>query len=299
MSWKTSTIDHDARIRMGLSMNDYVLLDHIYRTQTSPKYGGKNGGWCDMSFDVVSSFFGISKGGISGIFKKLTDDGFMEVSGKKRRTTEKWFSHYDNDVQKVNACSESEQVCSESEQHTILYKHKEINNPLPLSGELQARTGSSAAAQVQRKPPATWDAVLASRATPKLDGTVAPSPSGDIWERRLHVFDAVRRKYPGTKSGLLQEFNGFLRKCWKDKLDMDKELSQMPYAVLYQIKWRESKEQMEEFAAAWKNFSSWVNQCHWQADMDSWKSRAEWFSQLCPDDVKSKVEALKSILPCK
>jgi len=114
MSWKTSTIDHDARIRMGLSMNDYVLLDHIYKTQTSPKYGGKNGGWCDITLDVVSAFFGISKGGISGIFKKLADDGFMEVSGKKRRATEKWFSHYERDVQKVNACSESEQGCSES-----------------------------------------------------------------------------------------------------------------------------------------------------------------------------------------
>ncbi len=135
MSWKTSTIDHEARIRMGLSMNDYVLLDHIYKTQTSPKYGGKNGGWCDIAFDVISKFFGISKGGISGIMKKLADDGFLEIVGKKRRATEKWYSHYEGDVQKMNTCSESEQVCSESEQDTILYNNKSKNTPLPPEGE--------------------------------------------------------------------------------------------------------------------------------------------------------------------
>lgn len=150
-----------------------------------------------------------------------------------------------------------------------------------------------------RRPPTSWDAVLRLRATPALDGTVSPSPTGDAWERRMHVFDAVRKKYPGTKAGLLQEFNGFLKKCWKDKLDIDRELSQMPYAVLYQIKWREAKEQAEEFAAAWKNFPTWINQAHWQSDMDSWKSRAEWFNQMCSPETKARVEELKSILTCK
>ena len=181
-------------------------------------------------------------------------------------------------------------------------KEKSLTPPAP-KGELSVSLAGKGAARERgdgsRRPPTSWDAVLRLRATPSLDGTVSPSPTGDAWERRMHVFDAVRRKYPGTKAGLLQEFNGFLKKCWKDKLDLDRELAQMPYAVLYQIKWREAKEQAEEFAAAWKNFPTWINQAHWQSDMDSWKSRAEWFSQMCPPETKAKVEELKSILTCK
>ncbi len=192
---------------------------------------------------------------------------------------------------------------SQTHNNNDSFSKTEESNPLTPKGELSDSHAGKGAAQERdgssRRPPTSWDAVLRLRATPSLDGTVSPSPTGDAWERRMHVFDAVRKKYPGTKAGLLQEFNGFLKKCWKDKLDLDRELSQMPYAVLYQIKWREAKEQAEEFAAAWKNFPTWINQAHWQSDMDSWKSRAEWFNQLCPPETKAKVEELKSILTCK
>lgn len=301
MSWKTSTIDHDARIRMGLSMNDYVLLDHIYRTQTSPKYGGKNGGWCEITFDVISTFFGISKGGISGIFKKLTDAGLMEVSGKKRRATEKWFSHYESDVQKVNACSESEQGCSESEQHTILYNNKEKITPLPPAGELrQSSFPATAAATAAHLP--TWPELLRRKSRPSkgFSAAMTPNPAGNDWERRLHVFDAVRRKYPGTKSGLSVEFDQFLARAHENKIqDIDAELRQMPYAVLYQIKWNEVKKDEGGFVPNWKNFSTWLSKMCWQSDMEAWKSRSEWFNQMCPENTKEAVEALKSILPCK
>lgn len=171
--------------------------------------------------------------------------------------------------------------------------------PQPPSGELQSLSSAPATTQTPRRPPVTWESVLKLRATPALDGTVSPAEDGDIWERRMFVFDAVRRKYPGTKAGLLQEFNGFLKKCWKDKLVLDTELSRMLYAVLYQIKWKEAKNQAEEFSAAWKNFSTWINQAYWQSDMDSWKSKSEWFHGMCSPETKQEVERLKSILVCK
>ena len=158
---------------------------------------------------------------------------------------------------------------------------------------------STTAPTPTKRPPVTWEAVLRLRATPALDGTVSPAEDGDIWERRMFLFDAVRRKYPGTKAGLLQEFNGFLKKCWKDKLEFDTELSRMLYAILYQIKWKEAKNQTEEFSAAWKNFSTWINQAYWQSDMDSWKNKSEWFHTLCSAETKQEVERLKSILVCK
>jgi len=172
-------------------------------------------------------------------------------------------------------------------------------NPQPLSGELQSLLSAPATAQTHKRLPVTWEAVLRLRATPALDGTVSPAEDGDIWERRMFVFDAVRRKYPGTKAGLLQEFNGFLKKCWKDKLELDTELSRMLYAILYQIKWKEAKNQAEEFSAAWKNFSTWINQAYWQSDMDSWKNKSEWFHTLCSAETKQEVERIKSILVCK
>ena len=134
MSWKTQTIDHEIRIQLGLSMNDYVLLDYIYRTQTSPLYGAKIGGWCDTPLSKIGEFFGLSKGALSGLFKKLVEAGFLDIDGKKRRTTEKWWGIYENKiVQKVNDAeneksvkrSESEQNRSESERHTVVIKDKE------------------------------------------------------------------------------------------------------------------------------------------------------------------------------
>lgn len=129
MCWKTTSIDHEIRIQLGLSMNDYVLLDYIYHTQTSPLYGGQNGGWCDTPLSKMVEFFGLSKGAIHGMFKKLAERGFLELEKTKRKTTKKWWVIYKTSVQKMNdekkERSENEQNRSESERHTLVINNKE------------------------------------------------------------------------------------------------------------------------------------------------------------------------------
>lgn len=211
MSWKTSTIDHDARIRMGLSMNDYVLLDYIYRTQTHPDYGGKIGGWCETTLDTMSEFFGISKGGLSGIIKKLSSDGFIELLGNKRRTTGKWFSQYRTDVQKVNSCSESEQSCSESEQDTLVYKEEIKEEGDSTSGIRTTKAKEKAKRNgAVSLPPARED----------FAGFANPDMAMEIWAEWVeYKWEQHKEKYKHKKSEqlmiakLLQYSGGSIQKA--------------------------------------------------------------------------------------
>lgn len=263
----------------------------------------KADGWEVNNHDIKKTL-GIGQNStIAGYWKELLEAGWVtreRIRGEKNAIA----GGYDYQLMlepllvEPNIVENATLGDSQTHNNTDSFSNTEENNPPAPKGELQQSSLSSATTPTKR-PPVTWEAVLKLRAAPALDGTVSPAEDGDIWERRMFVFDAVRRKYPGTKAGLLQEFNGFLKKCWKDKLVLDSELSRMLYAVLYQIKWKEAKNQAEEFSAAWKNFSTWINQAYWQSDMDSWKSKSEWFHGMCSPETKQEVERLKSILVCK
>lgn len=200
----------------------------------------------------------------------------------------------------------------ENERKVLLEKEPKLSTSSDFetgSTNLQA-TGAvkEQSAAVNSSPPSsaaplpTWSELLRRKSRPSkgFSAAMTPNPAGNDWERRLHVFDAVRRKYPGTKSGLSVEFDQFLARAHENKIqDIDVELRQMPYAVLYQIKWNEAKKDEGGFVPNWKNFSTWLSKMCWQSDMEAWKSRSEWFNQMCPENTKEAVEALKSILPCK
>jgi hypothetical protein len=85
---------------MGLNMNEYALMDIIYRNQTHPEYS--NDGWCDKSTSELGEWIGISKGGIHQILVKMEKCGYLEIdpsNTKKRKTTEYW---YQNAYRKLN-----------------------------------------------------------------------------------------------------------------------------------------------------------------------------------------------------
>lgn len=138
------SIDHQFRMEMGLDMNEYVFMDYVYRTHTSPKYGGKNDGWCIVPLSKISAFIGLSTGALSGIAKRMVEKGILEVDGKRRRTTEIWWDHYESSVQNVNENPATVQNVnekrSECERDTILYKDKSKENTPPAVGAHPADT---------------------------------------------------------------------------------------------------------------------------------------------------------------
>lgn len=156
MEWTYTTIQHGPRKQMGLSLDEYGLLDLIYRTQTSPLYG--KSGWCEHSYDDLAEAIGMTKGGAYQMVTRLFDRGFIEVNPantKQKKTTQQFFmfayhtTFVDEDgvivVQKVNGKDKSVQKVnenvqkvnderSESERHININTNKE-NKPLSLANE--------------------------------------------------------------------------------------------------------------------------------------------------------------------
>ena len=79
------------------------------------------------------------------------------------------------------------------------------------------------------------------------------------------VFDYARVLYPGSKRGLVTEFDNFRKKHndWKNIL------FQLTPRIEYQIKWREDalKANGDAFIPEWKMFSAWINQKGWEIEM--------------------------------
>lgn len=85
-----TTVMHEPRVKLGLTMNEYSLLDLIYRLSTNPMAPVK--GWCSMSKQGMADFLGVSKRTVISICNKLSDDGLLEksVDGRLYKTTNHW-----------------------------------------------------------------------------------------------------------------------------------------------------------------------------------------------------------------
>lgn len=103
MNWRYTNIQHKPRIDLGVSVNEYCVLDIYYQTQSSPIYSVD--GWSENTYSQVSQFLGLSKGAVHKIVDRNVKRGLMEVNPanpKQKRTTEKWYSVAYERVQKVN-----------------------------------------------------------------------------------------------------------------------------------------------------------------------------------------------------
>ncbi len=98
----------------------------------------------------------------------------------------------------------------------------------------------------------------------QVDSSVRPDPSGDLWERRMAAFEISRKMWPGTKDGLLTEFNRFLKALYFQGEDLDHRLRALPWNIKYHIDFRSKKNDLNEFVPPWKNFSTWLNQANWK-----------------------------------
>ncbi len=87
-----TTIIHDARISLGLSMNDYCIADCIYHYSNNPK--SPTPGWCFASKQHIADQIGITKSWAIKSISLLEKKGLVEKSldGRLIKTTEKWYS---------------------------------------------------------------------------------------------------------------------------------------------------------------------------------------------------------------
>jgi len=72
---------------MGLSSDEYVLLDCIWHTQASEVYG--KDGWCEHSYAELADVLGLKKSGVFAMVDRLVKMGLMEVdpANPKRKKT--------------------------------------------------------------------------------------------------------------------------------------------------------------------------------------------------------------------
>lgn len=77
------------------------------------------------------------------------------------------------------------------------------------------------------------------------------------------VFDSFRKKYPGTKKGLLTEFNNFKKKH-KDYKTIVHSLSESLDA---QIAARDKLKGFGQFVPEWKHLTTWINGRCWEEEL--------------------------------
>lgn len=85
-----TTIAHPARIRMGLTNNDYCIADMVHQLSHQ---SNAMGGWCYASKETLGKYIGISKQSVHKILKKLITKGLIEKHPitSYLRSTPKWF----------------------------------------------------------------------------------------------------------------------------------------------------------------------------------------------------------------
>ena len=92
-NWKYTSVQHAARMSLGITPNEYCVFDIIYKSQTNPTYTVN--GWAKNSYADLSRFLGFSKGAIFGIIEKGVKEGLIEVNAanpKLKKTTPKWYN---------------------------------------------------------------------------------------------------------------------------------------------------------------------------------------------------------------
>lgn len=111
--WSFTTIQHGPRKSLGLDLNEYAVLDLIYKDQTYPSSGGVS----RLSVQQIADILGLSKGGVHGLIQRMIESQFVEMMPDvARKATPKfyetaYFDRSENERQR----SESERNRSENE----------------------------------------------------------------------------------------------------------------------------------------------------------------------------------------
>ena len=128
-NWTYTTILHEPRKLLRISVLEYTVLDVIYQSQVSPKYGLN--GWAKNGCHQLAEFMGCSPATILGVFDRMEKMGYLEFHENRsfKRTSESFYGvAYEKDhgiLSEIEGCSKTERVqklngwCSETEQSGV------------------------------------------------------------------------------------------------------------------------------------------------------------------------------------
>lgn len=91
-----TTIMHEPRIKLDLTVSEYCVLDLVYRLSTNPT--APITGWCSMSKDNMHLFLGMTRRTLFNVLNRLEENGFLTKSsdGRLLQTTNKWIKNVVN-----------------------------------------------------------------------------------------------------------------------------------------------------------------------------------------------------------
>jgi len=89
-----TTMNHVARLKLGLTPMEYCIYDSIYVLSTNPKAKG----WCTASRQYLADFVGITREHVQVIIKKGIDERLLKTPNEKAfyhdnriKTTQLWY----------------------------------------------------------------------------------------------------------------------------------------------------------------------------------------------------------------
>jgi len=87
-----TTIIHQAREQLGLSLNEYAIADIIYQLQNNPD--SLHPGWCYASKKTLGNCIGVSEQAVHSILRKLYDKGYIEKQDETKhiRANSNWYN---------------------------------------------------------------------------------------------------------------------------------------------------------------------------------------------------------------
>lgn len=92
MQLNYTTINHNARLELELTLNEYCLLDLIYNLQNAPTSRDSFGGWCYASKNKLGEYLGVSEQTIHTLLRKLENRQLIQKNEAKHlRTFDGWF----------------------------------------------------------------------------------------------------------------------------------------------------------------------------------------------------------------
>ena len=83
-----TTIYHPIREELGLSVNDYVIIDSIHQLSHKPDHP-----WCVQSKDAMGEFTGLSRSTVFRAIEEGLNKGLLEKNERgDLRTTHEWYT---------------------------------------------------------------------------------------------------------------------------------------------------------------------------------------------------------------
>lgn len=96
-----TTINHDARVRLGLTVNEYCVLDLIHNLATNPK--NTQMGWCYAKKETIAGYLDLGRATVFRAINKGLESGLLEKHPEQPALIKATSSWYETVVIKVES----------------------------------------------------------------------------------------------------------------------------------------------------------------------------------------------------